>query len=61
MGVGDFLRKMFSPPNAVPPDGPRLSGASESALGSFIAEVAGRRARMDHARGSGASVLQRAV
>ena len=36
MGVGDFLRKMFSPPNAVPPDGPRLSGASESALGSSL-------------------------
>ena len=60
MGVGDFLRKMFSPPNAVPPDGPRLSGASESALGSSL-QVAGRRARMDHARGSGASVLQRAA
>ena len=36
MGVGDFLRKMFSPPTAVPPDGPRLSGASESALGSSL-------------------------
>ena len=36
MGVGDFLRKIFSPPNAVPPDGPRLSGASESALGSSL-------------------------
>ena len=36
MGVGDFLRKMFSPPNAIRLDGPRLSGASESALGSSL-------------------------
>ena len=36
MGVGDFLRKIFSPPNALPPDGPRLSGASESALASSL-------------------------
>ena len=44
MGVGDFLRKMFSPPNAVPPDGPRLSGASESALGSSLQRLpAGER------------------
>jgi len=44
MGVGDFLRKMFSPPNALPPDGPRLSGASESALGSSLQSLpAGER------------------
>jgi hypothetical protein len=44
MGVGDFLRKMFSPPNALPPDGPRLSGASESALGSSLQNLpAGER------------------
>ena len=44
MGVGDFLRKMFSPPTAVPPDGPRLSGASESALASSLQSLpAGER------------------
>ena len=44
MGIGDFLRKMFSPPNALPPDGPRLSGASESALGSSLQNLpAGER------------------
>jgi hypothetical protein len=31
MGVGDLLRKIFSPADATPPDVPRLSGASESA------------------------------
>jgi hypothetical protein len=36
MGVGDLLRKMFSSANAVPPDAPRLSGTSESALGSAL-------------------------
>jgi hypothetical protein len=36
MGVVDLLRKIFSPANAVPPDAPRLSGASESALGSSL-------------------------
>ena len=44
MGVGDLLRKMFSPANAVPPDAPRLSGASESALGSSLQSLpAGER------------------
>ena len=42
MGVGDLLRKIFSPANAVPPDAPRLSGASESALGVLVAKFAGR-------------------
>ena len=36
MGVGDLLRKIFSPANAAPPDAPRLSGTSESALGSSL-------------------------
>jgi hypothetical protein len=36
MGVGDLLRKIFSPANAVPPDALRLSGASESALGTSL-------------------------
>ena len=44
MGVGDLLRKIFSPANAVPPDAPRLSGASESALGSSLQSLpAGER------------------
>jgi hypothetical protein len=36
MGVGDLLRRIFSPANAVPSDAPRLSGTSESALGSSL-------------------------
>ena len=36
MGVNDLLRKIFSPADAVPPDAPRLSGASESALGASL-------------------------
>jgi hypothetical protein len=36
MGLGDLLRKIFSPANAAPPDAPRLSGTSESALGSSL-------------------------
>jgi hypothetical protein len=36
MGVGDLLRRIFSPANAAPPDAPRLSGTSESALGSSL-------------------------
>jgi len=36
MGVGDLLRKIFSPANAVPTDALRLAGASESALGSSL-------------------------
>lgn len=36
MGVGDLLRKIFNPANAAPPDAPRLSGTSESALGSSL-------------------------
>ena len=44
MGVGDLLRKIFSPANAVPPDAPRLSGASESALASSLQSLpAGER------------------
>ena len=44
MGVGDLLRKIFTPANAVPPDAPRLSGASESALGSSLQSLpAGER------------------
>jgi hypothetical protein len=44
MEVGDLLRKIFSPANVVPPDGPRLSGASESALGSSLQSLpAGER------------------
>ena len=44
MGVGDLLRKIFSPANAVPPDAPRLSGASEGALGSSLQSLpAGER------------------
>ena len=36
MGLGDLLRKIFSPADATPPDVPRLSGASESALASSL-------------------------
>ena len=44
MGVGDLLRKIFSPANGAPPDAPRLSGASESALGSSLRSLpAGER------------------
>jgi len=44
MGVGDLLRKIFNPANAAPPDAPRLSGASESALGSSLRSLpAGER------------------
>jgi hypothetical protein len=44
MGVGDLLRKIFGPANAVPPDAPRLSGTSESALGSSLRSLpAGER------------------
>ena len=44
MGVGDLLRKIFSPANAVPPDAPRLSATSESALASSLQSLpAGER------------------
>ena len=44
MGVGDLLRKIFSPANATPPDAPRLSATSESALGSSLQSLpAGER------------------
>jgi hypothetical protein len=44
MGVVDLLRKMFSPANAAPADAPRLSGTSESALGSSLQSLpAGER------------------
>jgi hypothetical protein len=44
MGVGDLLRKIFSPANAVPPDALRLAGASESALGASLQSLpAGER------------------
>ena len=36
MGVGDLLRKILNPANGVPPDAPRLSGTSESALASSL-------------------------
>jgi hypothetical protein len=44
MGVGDLLRKIFSPADAMPPDAPRLSGASESSLASSLRNLpAGER------------------
>ena len=44
MGIGDLLRKIFSPASAAPPDAPRLSGTSESALGSSLQSLpAGER------------------
>jgi hypothetical protein len=44
MGLGDLLRKIFSPADATPADVPRLSGASESALASSLRSLpAGER------------------
>jgi hypothetical protein len=44
MGVGDLLRRIFSATSAAPPDAPRLSGTSESALGSSLQSLpAGER------------------
>jgi hypothetical protein len=54
MGVGDFLRKIFSPANAAPPDVPRLSGTSESALGSALRSLpAGERGWITLAEAAG--------
>jgi hypothetical protein len=36
MGLGDFLGKIFAASNPTPSDAPKLSGTSESALGSSV-------------------------
>ena len=36
MGLSDVLKKFFGGANATPPDAPRLSGTSESALASSL-------------------------
>jgi hypothetical protein len=44
MGLGDVLKKFFGATNATPPDAPRLSGTSESALASSLQRLlAGER------------------
>src|SRR5262245_45334197 len=44
MGLGDILKKFFSAANATPPDAPRLSATSESALASSLQHLlAGKR------------------
>jgi hypothetical protein len=36
MGLGDFLGRIFALSNTTPPNAPKLSGTSESALGSSV-------------------------
>jgi hypothetical protein len=44
MGLGDILGRIFGSPGATPHDVPRLSGTSESALGSSVQRLpAGER------------------
>lgn len=44
MGLGDLLGKIFGSANALPPDAPRLSGASDGALASSLRSLpAGER------------------
>jgi hypothetical protein len=44
MGLGDLLGRIFGSTSATPPDAPKLSGTSESALGSSVQRLpAGER------------------
>jgi hypothetical protein len=44
MGLGDFLGRVFGSTDAAPPDAPKLSGTSTSALGSSVQRLpAGER------------------
>jgi hypothetical protein len=50
MGLGDVLGRIFGSTSATPPDAPRLSGTSESALGSSLQRLpAGERGWITHA------------